>query len=177
MSLILGATGSGKTLILKRLEIASAFAKNGLDFHFEEMPTTISTVGTNLVTVPVGRRQEVTVRELGGCMGPIWKNYLTDSNSLMYVVDVSNRLQVAASCIQLLNLLSSSNLPAIPVLLIFNKIDMPDTLSQSELESLFHLKDIVQSCNRPLQTLEVSACTGKGLGKIITWLEQNATGK
>lgn len=42
-------------------------------------------VGTNLITVSVNRRQDITMRELGGCMGPIWKNYFKDSVALMVI--------------------------------------------------------------------------------------------
>ncbi|WAQ96465.1 ARL16-like protein [Mya arenaria] len=177
MTLLLGATGAGKTLLLKRLEIAPHISKNGTDLHFEEMPPTIPTVGTNLVTVSVGRRQEITVREVGGCMGPIWKNYLKDAHNLLYVIDVADRLQVAASCVQLLSVLAAESLPLIPVLIVFNKIDMPDRMSPSEIESLFRLKDIAHCCGRKFDTVEVSSCSGKGLGEIISWMDKNTIGK
>lgn len=177
MCLVLGATGVGKTLLIKRLETSADAIKKGPDFSFDEMPATIATVGTNLVTVSVNRRQEITVRELGGCMGPIWKNYFKDSVALMYVIDVANRLQVAASCIQLLAVLSAKSLPTMPVLIVFNKMDMPDRLTKSEIESLFRLSEIIGQCGRSVQQVEVSACTGQGLGHVIKWLEQNSCGK
>ena len=44
----------------------------------------IQQVGTNLVNVNL-RRHELTVRELGGCMGPIWKNYFKNSSAIMVI--------------------------------------------------------------------------------------------
>lgn len=174
MFLILGATGSGKTLITKRLADAFSTSRDGNDFSFVEMPPTIPTVGTNLVTVSLNRRQDITVREVGGCMGPIWKNYLRDTTALMYVIDISNRLQVAASCIQMLQILTTNNLSTVPVLVILNKIDLPDKMTQSELESLFRLSDTMVHGCRNIHQVEVSACTGKGFGLIFKWLEQNS---
>ena len=40
-------------------------------------------VGTNLMNVVIGRKQEVTVRELGGCMAPIWKDYFNNCKNVM----------------------------------------------------------------------------------------------
>ena len=39
-------------------------------------------VGTNLTDLTL-KRKKVTVRELGGCMGPIWSSYFTDCSSVI----------------------------------------------------------------------------------------------
>ena len=39
--------------------------------------------GTNLVNVMVHKKKEVTVRELGGSMGPIWKNYYSSAGAIL----------------------------------------------------------------------------------------------
>ena len=51
--------------------------------------------------------------------------------------------------------------------------DIPQTLSRSELESLFRVEDIVSSVSQNVHQLPISACTGKGLSDVIRWLEQN----
>ncbi|KAL4239536.1 ADP-ribosylation factor-like protein 16 [Mactra antiquata] len=177
MCLVIGPTGVGKTLLIKRLEQASSASKKGSSYIFNDLPSTIPTVGTSLVNVSVNNRFDVTLRELGGSMGPIWKNYFKDIIGLMYVVDISNRLQVAAACIQLLTVLSANNLPVVPVLLVFNKTDVPDKFTKSEIESLFRLSEIVKHCGRQVEQVDVSACTGQGVGDILKWLEQNCHGK
>jgi len=40
-------------------------------------------VGTNLVNVAVGKKTDVTLRELGGSMAPIWPTYYKDSPAVM----------------------------------------------------------------------------------------------
>ena len=54
---------------------------------------------------------------------------------------------------------------------------MPDRLTSGEIETLFQLSDIESQCNRPLEHVHVSACTGQGIHKIIKWMEQNCFGK
>ncbi|KAK3588529.1 hypothetical protein CHS0354_014240 [Potamilus streckersoni] len=173
MCLLLGASGVGKTLLLKKLQAIHSSA----DKENEEVPATIPTVGTNLVNLSIGRKSELTVRELGGCMGPIWFNYLKDCSCLMYMVDLSNSLQISGSCIQLLTVLSNQSLGDVPVLLIFNKIDMPTIMTRSEVESLFRLDEIISHSKQKVTVIEISAFSGQGLQTIVDWLLQNYNAK
>lgn len=77
-------------------------------------------MGTNLTELPLPPR--VMVRELGGCMGPIWPSYYGDCGAVMFVVDAANPTQVSSSCVQLLALLSAPQLATVPVLVLFNKM-------------------------------------------------------
>uniref|UniRef100_A0A493STN9 ADP ribosylation factor like GTPase 16 n=1 Tax=Anas platyrhynchos platyrhynchos TaxID=8840 RepID=A0A493STN9_ANAPP len=76
--LLLGAAGVGKSLLGKRLRQLSA--RDGAK-ELGEPPATLPTVGTNLTELPLPPR--VTVRELGGCMGPIWPSYYGDCGAVM----------------------------------------------------------------------------------------------
>ena len=40
-------------------------------------------VGTNLVNIAVGKKTDVTLRELGGNIAPIWSTYYKDSPAIM----------------------------------------------------------------------------------------------
>ncbi|XP_029996472.1 ADP-ribosylation factor-like protein 16 [Sphaeramia orbicularis] len=165
--LLLGATGVGKTLLLKRLHKLSLHGLNELGTP----PSTLPTVGTNLIDLTLRRRKKVTVRELGGCMGPIWPSYFSDCSSVIFVVDSSNTAQVSSSCIQVLSVLSAEPLRSASVLILFNKRDMPCIMSLVEIKSLFRLEDIIASATQPITTLELSACTGEGLQEVLGWLE------
>ncbi|XP_077475883.1 ADP-ribosylation factor-like protein 16 isoform X4 [Stigmatopora argus] len=127
-------------------------------------------VGTNLTDLKL-RRKKLTVRELGGCMGPIWPSYFTDCSSVIFVVDSANIFQVASSCIQLLSVISNEALRDASVLVIFNKRDMPCTMSLVEMQSLFRLDDVVACATQTITTLEASARTGTGLREVLTWME------
>ncbi|XP_041633593.1 ADP-ribosylation factor-like protein 16 [Cheilinus undulatus] len=164
--LLLGATGVGKTLFLKRLQNLSL---HGLG-ELASPPSTLPTVGTNLTDLTL-KRKKVTLRELGGCMGPIWPSYFRDCSSVIFMVDSSNIAQISSSCIQLLSVLSAEPLCSAPVLILFNKRDMPCTMSLTEIKSLFRMDDIITSASQAITTLEFSARTGQGLQEVLTWLE------
>ncbi|XP_041720118.1 ADP-ribosylation factor-like protein 16 [Coregonus clupeaformis] len=167
MCLLLGATGVGKTLLLKRLQKLNL--RDGTT-DLGEPPVTLPTVGTNLTDLTL-KRKRVTVRELGGCMGPIWPSYYTDCSSVIFMVDSANTTQISSSCIQLLSVLSAEPLHTASVLVIFNKRDLPCTMSLVEMMSLFRMDDIIASATQPITTLELSARSGQGLQEVLAWLD------
>ncbi|NXC42278.1 ARL16 protein, partial [Penelope pileata] len=131
-------------------------------------PATLPTVGTNLtaLALPGG----ATLRELGGCMGPIWPSYYGECRAVVFVIDAANPTQVSSSCVQLLSLLSAEPLASVPVLILFNKIDLPCYMSLVEMKSLLRLQDIVSCATQPITVLESSARDGTGLADVLQWL-------
>uniref|UniRef100_A0A1A8UEF1 ADP-ribosylation factor-like 16 n=2 Tax=Nothobranchius TaxID=28779 RepID=A0A1A8UEF1_NOTFU len=166
MCLLLGATGSGKSLLLKRLQVLSLHGS----CEVGSPPPTLPTVGTNLTDLTL-KKKKVTVRELGGCMGPIWPSYFTDCFSLIFVVDSANIAQISSSCILLLSVLSAEPLCRASVLILFNKRDIPCIMSLVEIKSLFRIDDIIASAPQSITTKEVSASSGQGLQEVLSWLE------
>lgn len=69
--LCVGPKGSGKTTLLKKLQDAE-----GIDNTYSPVPT----MGTNIYDVYYlnkhGKKQMLTVREVGGEMETLWRNYL-----------------------------------------------------------------------------------------------------
>uniref|UniRef100_A0A8C9W8P1 ADP-ribosylation factor-like 16 n=1 Tax=Scleropages formosus TaxID=113540 RepID=A0A8C9W8P1_SCLFO len=137
---------------------------------FGEPPPTLPTVGTNLTDLTL-KKKKVTIRELGGCMGPIWPSYYSDCSSVIFVVDSANINQVSSSCIQLLSVLSAELLQGASILVVFNKIDIPCPMTIMEMKSLFRLDDIIASALQSVTVLELSARSGQGLQKVLDWLE------
>ncbi|XP_047427622.1 ADP-ribosylation factor-like protein 16 [Mugil cephalus] len=164
--LLLGATGVGKTLLLKRLQKLGVYGLGELGTPLSTLPT----VGTNLIDLTL-KKKKVTVRELGGCMGPIWPSYFQDCSSVIFMVDSANMAQISCSCVQLLSILSAEPLRNASVLILFNKRDIPCIMSLVEMKSLFRLEDIVASATQPVTTLELSALSGQGLREVLGWLE------
>lgn len=104
--LCLGPTGSGKSLLLRKLQ----------DRHIVDNTTsTVPTVGTNLVTVPLLDQIQVIIRELGGSMAPLWHHYYQDIKKVMFVVDASNLCQIAAAGVLLYTILSEPKLQSAKV--------------------------------------------------------------
>lgn len=210
MCLILGCTGSGKTLLMKRLQAfchhpsgssksstsslpsnvvsptsLSAAAHSGpgaasvpsAGFSLPDAPATVPTVGTNLVKLTLSRKMELTLRELGGCMAPIWTNYLSDCKSLVYVVDLSNPAHVSATCVQILDLLAHEEMAKKPVLIVLNKVDAPSRMRRNTFASIVRLDDIMHHAKQPITVIEVSAMTGVGVGAVQQWLIDNHCGR
>lgn len=101
MIICLGPTGAGKTLLLKKLQ------------NKEEIDTTsntVPTIGTNLTNIKLENQKEVTIREVGGAMAPMWKNYYNGVKKIIYVVDASNLCQIAAAGVLLYSILADPNL-------------------------------------------------------------------
>ncbi|XP_069809385.1 ADP-ribosylation factor-like protein 16 isoform X5 [Dendropsophus ebraccatus] len=127
MCLVLGPSGVGKTLLMKRLHKLCT-----KDSDLGEVPPTQPTVGTNLTDLTI-QRTRVTVREVGGSMVPIWPSYYKDCQTVLFIVDAANINQVSASCIQLLSLLSAPALSTSSVLVVFNKTATHSTASRIDL--------------------------------------------
>ncbi|XP_032178091.1 ADP-ribosylation factor-like protein 16 isoform X1 [Mustela erminea] len=168
MCLLLGPAGVGKTLLVKRLlKLSSGDGKGDLG----DPPPTRPTVGTDLTDIVVPRR--VTVRELGGCMGPIWPSYYGSCRCLLFMMDAANPTQLSASCVQLLGLLSAEELAGASVLILFNKMygDLPCYMTVEEMKSLMRLPDIIASARQNVSTVEISARRGTGLAAVLRWLQ------
>ncbi|XP_006869569.1 PREDICTED: ADP-ribosylation factor-like protein 16-like [Chrysochloris asiatica] len=165
MCLLLGATGVGKTLLIKRLKKLSVHDGTG---DLGDPPPTRPTVGTDLTDIMVNR--QLTIRELGGCMGPIWPSYYGNCRALLFVLDASNPTQLSASCAHLLGLLSAEQLAEASVLILFNKTDLPCYMTVEEMKSLMRLPDIIACAKQSITTAEISAREGTGLAGVLRWL-------
>lgn len=127
-------------------------------------------VGTNLTDIVAHRK--ITIRELGGCMSPIWSSYYGNCHSLLFVMDAANPTQLSASCVLLLGLLSAEELEKASVLILFNKIDLPCYMTVEEIKSLIRLPDIIACAKQHITTAEISARDGTGLSAVLLWLQE-----
>ncbi|XP_067860056.1 ADP-ribosylation factor-like protein 16 isoform X3 [Heptranchias perlo] len=156
MCLLLGATGVGKTLLLKRLYKISL--KESLD-ELGEPPPTLPTVYSDWLNVFSSRLAS--------------KLYIL----LMFMIDAANPTQISSSCIQLLSVLAAEQLQQTSVLILFNKVDLPCHMSLVEMKSLFRMDDIIACAKQRLSVLEVSSRDGRGLEDVLKWLRSHCKGK
>jgi len=167
--LVLGAEGTGKTLLLKRIQ---SLAENGSDHYkeFESVPSTVSTIGTNIAVAMLNKRK-ISLRELGGAMAPIWKNYFDETHAVVFIIDVSNNIQVSASTILFYDVLGSESLSGVPVLLLLNKTDLNSTLTLQELKFILRLNDLKKHISHNLTVVESSLKSGMCVQDIKEWLQ------
>ena len=182
LCLVLGPEGSGKTLFLRKLRNKHSMAGGGAAKEDQENVVisssreenqTIPTVGTNIERVQLSSNVSCTLKEYGGQMIPLWSNAYKDSSMVIYVVDSSNSLQLSVSTIALLDLLSAETLKGKPVLLFFNKTDLPLGMPLVEYKSIMRLEDIIAHARQPIEVVEGSCWSGDGLEAVEKWIGHN----
>ena len=108
-------------------------------------------------------------------MAPIWSNYFKDASYIVYIFDMANKFQVSASCIQLLEVLSSKQTQDKPILLLFNKTDFTHGLKMVEISSIIRLDDIIASAKQDIAVIQTSFRSGDGIDNVIGWLQDKCS--
>ncbi len=184
LCLVLGPEGSGKTLLLRKLKEYTR-AKQVTDNTEEDVDNyvgicyadenqTLPTVGTAIEQLKFSKKVSCNLKEYGGQMIPLWPNAYKDTNMIIYVIDSSSKLQVSVSTVALLDLLSAKELEKTPLLLFFNKTDLPLAMSLSEYQSVMRLEDIVAHASQPITVVDGTCWLGKGIDKIYEWISSVA---
>lgn len=146
---------AGKTTLLKQL--AS-----------EEVTHVTPTAGFNIKSV-VADGYKLNVWDIGGQskIRPYWKNYLDNTDVLIYVVDCSDRKRVPETSEELMDLLNDEKLTDVPLLVFANKQDLSNVLPAAEIaESL----GLVKLENRIWQIMGCSAIDGTGVKEGMDWI-------
>ncbi|KAL1138840.1 hypothetical protein AAG570_008902, partial [Ranatra chinensis] len=158
----LGAIGTGKTLLLKRLQASKA-----IDFTSSSVPT----VGTTLKSIKLNSGRVVTIREVGGTMAPLWNQYYTNVPKIMFVVDASNLCQISASGVLLYTLLSEPTLQKSKVLLVLSKMDASYRQMRNEALLMLQINRLQKEIPQHITIAEVSSFTSEGIDSILKWLD------
>lgn len=193
--LVLGPEGSGKTLLIRKLQQhckknkkrcrpeegkaavrgdqEASLLEDPVGVSIQDINQTIPTVGTNLEHLQFSKTVSCTLKEYGGQLAPIWCDAYGDASMIIYTIDSSNQVQVSASTILLLDLLSSQDLQGKPILIFFNKTDLPLGLGLVEYKSVMRLDDIVEHATQMLKVVEGSCWSGRGIDIILDWIAGN----
>ena len=157
---MLGLDGSGKTAILYRV-------KTG------ELVGTSTTVGFNLEYFAV-RGLNVCVWDIGykGCVRPLWRHYLVNTQALIYVVDCSDSDRIEQSSRELQELLSKESLKSAVLLVYANKQDVEGAAGPQELERILQLNP---GTGKVWKVQGCSAKTGSGVQEGFDWLCEQLT--
>ncbi|CAL9095367.1 unnamed protein product [Musa acuminata var. zebrina] len=157
---LIGLQNAGKT------SLVNAIATGG---YSEDM---IPTVGFNMRKVTKGN---VTIKlwDLGGQrrFRTMWERYCRGVSAILYVVDAADRDSVPISKSELHELLMKPSLSGIPLLVLGNKIDKSEALSQQALVDLLgleHIKDREVCCHM------ISCKESVNIDMVIDWLIKHA---
>ncbi|XP_068629023.1 ADP-ribosylation factor-like protein 16 [Battus philenor] len=163
--LCVGPKGSGKTTLLKKLQEIE-----GIDYTYSPVPT----IGTNIFDINYlnkqGKKQVLSIREIGGEMVTLWNNYLDGVEKVIFVVDTSNLCQISAAAVMLYTLLAEPKLQKAKFLLVLSKMDAAYRQMRNEaLLMLQHSRLSAELHNAPT-VLEADPISGTGLDELRIWL-------
>ncbi|TSK14839.1 GTP-binding protein SAR1b [Bagarius yarrelli] len=124
-----------------------------------------------------------TTFDLGGHLQArrVWKNYLPAVNGIVFLVDCADHQRLMESKIELDALLTDETISNVPILVLGNKIDRMEAVSEGNLREIFALngqttgKGIVslKELNaRPLEVFMCSVLKKQGYGEGFRWLSQ-----
>ncbi|TET30839.1 MAG: GTP-binding protein [Candidatus Heimdallarchaeota archaeon] len=142
---------------------------------YGENKETIPTMGVNVNTINLPRL-DISIFDLGGQEGfrPMWGDINERSQAVVYIVDStdSERFELTKSIFH--DIICAQIEENIPVLILLNKIDLPNRMSRADFIyqfGLLDLKNIAWSC------YEISAMTGEGLIEAFTSFIHNLEDK
>ncbi|XP_042590749.1 GTP-binding protein SAR1b-like [Cyprinus carpio] len=124
-----------------------------------------------------------TTFDLGGHVQArrVWKNYLPAVDGVVFLVDCADHERLSESRLELDALLTDETISGVPVLVLGNKIDRPEAVSEVRLREAFGLDGqttgkggvSVKELNvRPLEVFMCSVLKKQGYGEGFRWLSQ-----
>ncbi|XP_063068586.1 ADP-ribosylation factor-like protein 11 [Engraulis encrasicolus] len=147
--LLMGLDSAGKSTLLFRLQ-------QGVTME------TSPTVGFNVGTLELDKRTSLTVWDVGGqrTMRPNWKYYLEGSKALVFVVDSTDRSRMAEAQKALKRILSDENMKGVPLMVLANKKDLPNSMTIREVSNQLELPSYTDQ-----RSWEIQGCSAlQGLG-------------
>eukprot|EP00899_Mesostigma_viride_P020478 jgi/Mesvir1/28431/Mv15856-RA.1 len=132
----------------------------------------IPTVGFNMRKVTKGN-VTIKVWDLGGQprFRSMWERYCRGVNCIVYVVDAADHGSLRASATELHELMEKPSLQGIPLLVLGNKIDLPNALNVDQLIEKMNLKQIK---NREVCCYCISCKNTTNIDITLEWLTKHS---
>lgn len=161
--LILGLGSAGKTTLLQVL-------KTGRSEH------TTPTIGHQIETL---KKFNLTLNiwDIGGqaTIRGLWKNFYLTANALVFMVDSSDRESLVEARDALDIVLASPDLsPTAPLLILANKMDMPDPCPVDQVHEMLGVEEI-EKTDRAVTVLPCVAADNEGVEEAMKWLTSKLT--
>ncbi|KAJ6247678.1 adp-ribosylation factor 6 [Anaeramoeba flamelloides] len=159
---MLGFDAAGKTTVLYKLKLGQCV-------------TTISTVGFNVETVQY-KNVKFNIWDVSGQVKirPIWRQYFTGTQGLIFVVDSNDRARIDKARNELHKIISDPEMREILILVFANKQDLPNVMTPAEITERLELHKLR---DRNWFVQPTCAINGDGLYEGLTWLSTNIKDK
>ncbi|XP_038588855.1 ADP-ribosylation factor-like protein 11 isoform X1 [Micropterus salmoides] len=147
--ILMGLDSAGKSTLLARLLTG-------------QVMETSPTIGFNVGTLDLDKKTSLTVWDVGGqkSMRSNWRYYLNDCKALVFVVDSSDSTRIREAQEVLKKVLGDEKVRGIPLMVLANKMDLPNSMSIEEISK--HL-DLPRYSDRLWEIQACSALQGLGL--------------
>ena len=153
---IVGLQNAGKSTLINSIEVGA----------YDE--DTIPTVGVNIRSVKKGK-VSLKIWDLGGQrrFRESWEKYCSTSDCIVFVVDAADKANIDVARNQLETLLSWPTVDGIPLLVLGNKNDLTNALSEGEIIDVLNLKSIK---DRKVGCFSISAKDMVNIDVALKWL-------
>ena len=162
--MLLGPKGSGKTLLLKRMQTLSEERRLT---PFDPIHTTKPTEGLEPTNFKF-RGANFVFKELGGGSISEWEQHSKTPKAIVYVFDAADLTKTATNIVWLNEILTSPSTESKPIMIVLSKCDIPDCIRFNIIDEIIGFERIPNPSR--LAFLETSSVVGVGLGDIFHWV-------